>query len=147
MKEISIFDIPDEDERGVSPVIGVILMVAITVILAAVIASFVLGFGSSVSENVNAGATIEFDEQTNGGTVSVNWIDKGNADSLNVTVQNASTGDYIEHQTLDSVGSTAVFEEDAGIPQAGDNTTEVRVIVKAVSGEQTTVVQQETGTL
>ncbi|RLI82165.1 type IV pilin [Archaeoglobales archaeon] len=34
------------DEKGVSPVIGVILMVAITVILAAVIASFVFGFSS-----------------------------------------------------------------------------------------------------
>lgn len=34
------------DEKGVSPVIGVILMVAITVILAAVIASFVFGLGS-----------------------------------------------------------------------------------------------------
>lgn len=34
-----------DDDRGVSPVIGVILMVAITVILAAVIASFVLGLG------------------------------------------------------------------------------------------------------
>ena len=33
-------------ERAVSPVIGVILMVAITVILAAVIAAFVLGFGA-----------------------------------------------------------------------------------------------------
>ncbi len=36
------------DEKGVSPVIGVILMVAITVILAAVIASFVFGMGSRV---------------------------------------------------------------------------------------------------
>lgn len=35
-----------EDERGVPPVIGVILMVAITVILAAVIAAFVSGFGT-----------------------------------------------------------------------------------------------------
>ena len=35
------------DERGVSPVIGVILMVAITVILAAVIAAFVLGIGDT----------------------------------------------------------------------------------------------------
>jgi len=35
-----------KDEKGVSPVIGVILMVAITVILAAVIASFVFGLGS-----------------------------------------------------------------------------------------------------
>ena len=37
----------NDDERGVSPVIGVILMVAITVILAAVIASFVLGLGGN----------------------------------------------------------------------------------------------------
>ena len=36
------------DERGVSPVIGVILMVAITVILAAVIGSFVLGIGGDI---------------------------------------------------------------------------------------------------
>ncbi|MGI6022971.1 MAG: type IV pilin [Methanoculleus sp.] len=37
-----------ENEDAVSPVIGVILMVAITVILAAVIAAFVFGMGSSV---------------------------------------------------------------------------------------------------
>lgn len=37
------------DDRGVSPVIGVILMVAITVILAAVIGTFVLGLGNQVS--------------------------------------------------------------------------------------------------
>lgn len=39
------------DSSGVSPVIGVILMVAITVVLAAVIATFVLGLGESVSES------------------------------------------------------------------------------------------------
>lgn len=51
----------DGSERAVSPVIGVILMVAITVILAAVIGSFVLGLGDSldnqgpqVSLSVNA---------------------------------------------------------------------------------------------
>jgi|APHM01.1.fsa_nt_gi archaeal flagellin N-terminal-like domain len=51
------------DERGVSPAIGVILMVAITVILAAVIGSFVLGLGDQlnsqgpqVSIGVDAGA-------------------------------------------------------------------------------------------
>jgi flagellin-like protein len=38
-----------DDDRGVSPVIGVILMVAITVILAAVIAAFVLGLGDTNS--------------------------------------------------------------------------------------------------
>ncbi|WP_345775624.1 type IV pilin N-terminal domain-containing protein [Haloferax sp. Q22] len=34
-----------KDDTAVSPVIGVILMVAITVILAAVIGTFVLGLG------------------------------------------------------------------------------------------------------
>jgi flagellin-like protein len=38
------------DEKAVSPVIGVILMVAITVILAAVIGTFVLGLGDSVQD-------------------------------------------------------------------------------------------------
>lgn len=45
------------DEKGVSPVIGVILMVAITVILAAVIASFVFGMGSSVKRTYNVAFT------------------------------------------------------------------------------------------
>jgi flagellin-like protein len=40
----------DEAERAVSPVIGVILMVAITVILAAVIGTFVLGLGDQVQQ-------------------------------------------------------------------------------------------------
>jgi flagellin-like protein len=39
------------DEDAVSPVIGVILMVAITVILAAVIGTFVLGLGSNVQDS------------------------------------------------------------------------------------------------
>jgi len=38
------------DDNAVSPVIGVILMVAITVILAAVIASFVLGLGNQAQQ-------------------------------------------------------------------------------------------------
>lgn len=38
---------PVDGTRAVSPVIGVILMVAITVILAAVIATFVLGIGDT----------------------------------------------------------------------------------------------------
>lgn len=39
------------DDRGVSPVIGVILMVAITVILAAVIGTFVLDLGQSAGQS------------------------------------------------------------------------------------------------
>lgn len=46
--------------RAVSPVIGVILMVAITVILAAVIGTFVLGLGDQVSESAPQ-ANLQFD--------------------------------------------------------------------------------------
>jgi len=43
------------DEKGVSPVIGVILMVAITVILAAVIASFVFSISPPTAKAPNVG--------------------------------------------------------------------------------------------
>ena len=49
----------DGDERAVSPVIGVILMVAITVILAAVIGAFVIGIGED--QEVQPSASFNFD--------------------------------------------------------------------------------------
>ena len=47
------------EERAVSPVIGVILMVAITVILAAVIGAFVLGLGGETQETPQASLSFE----------------------------------------------------------------------------------------
>jgi len=46
-----------KDNEAVSPVIGVILMVAITVILAAVIAAFVFGMGGSLKKSYVVAAT------------------------------------------------------------------------------------------
>ncbi len=51
------------DERGVSPVIGVILMVAITVILAAVIGTFVLGLGDQL-QSTTPSASFGFSTET-----------------------------------------------------------------------------------
>jgi len=53
-----------DDDRGVSPVIVVILMVAITVILAAVIATFVMNMGP----NENTPANANWDWTVNDGT-------------------------------------------------------------------------------
>jgi len=50
-----------EDDDAVSPVIGVILMVAITVLLAAVIASFVLGFDPGRNSAPQASFGWEYD--------------------------------------------------------------------------------------
>jgi len=71
-----------DDEKAVSPVIGVILMVAITVILAAVIGTFVLGLGNQVQET-SPNANIAFD-YTN---------DSDGDDTLQITHE---TGDTIE---------------------------------------------------
>ena len=49
------------DERAVSPVIGVILMVAITVILAAVIGAFVLGIGGDQESTPQASISLDLD--------------------------------------------------------------------------------------
>jgi len=70
------------EDRGVSPVIGVILMVAITVILAAVIGAFVLGLGESASETAPQ-ASISFDFD-------------GDAETANVTHDG---GDTLENST------------------------------------------------
>ena len=81
------------EDRAVSPVIGVILMVAITVILAAVIGTFVLGLGQNVSATPQA--SIDFDFDTSG--TNVTDITHRGGDTLDVgdntnRVQIASTG-------------------------------------------------------
>jgi len=72
-----------DDERAVSPVIGVILMVAITVILAAVIAAFVLDLGDSVGEEAQAGVNLDVDETENG-NITVEVTSLGNADYVEI---------------------------------------------------------------
>jgi len=60
--------IQKQTQKGVSPVIGVILMVAITVIIAAVVANFVLDLGGNLSED--ADATVTFNQDANYGNSS-----------------------------------------------------------------------------
>lgn len=72
--------IGSDDERAVSPVIGVILMVAITVILAAVIAAFVLDMGQGQEEPVNAAVNVEVSNADNTTTITI--TDAGNAESF-----------------------------------------------------------------
>ncbi len=77
-----------------SPVIGVILMVAITVILAAVIGTFVLGLGEDVQETAQAGVAFDYD---GGEEVIVNVLDPGNVDSLIIR----ASGSDLENENLD----------------------------------------------
>jgi len=94
-----------DNERGVSPVIGVILMVAITVILAAVIGTFVLGLGDSISQNANAGVSVEKDASNDSATVTL--VNKGNVDSVNVTnvSDNVTLNDVGDSKTINFGGN------------------------------------------
>ncbi|WP_339103252.1 type IV pilin N-terminal domain-containing protein [Haloterrigena salinisoli] len=99
-----------EEERAVSPVIGVILMVAITVILAAVIAAFVLDMGDDLGSEAQAGAQMSFDEDD--GVMSIELTSEGNADEYELR------GDY-HYNDSSSVPSTDYIELDG----AGDTVT------------------------
>ena len=103
-----------QDDVAVSPVIGVILMVAITVILAAVIATFVLGLGDSLS-NQAPQASFSCD----GGTVTMTGGDQLDANEISVEgVGNKNTGPtfYTAGDTVaNSAGSgTKIIWEDQG---------------------------------
>ncbi len=69
------------DEKGVSPVIGVILMVAITVILAAVIASFVFGLGSKAPKSAPQ-ASLVVSKAANNGTYDYILLDHQGGESI-----------------------------------------------------------------
>jgi archaeal type IV pilus assembly protein PilA len=62
------------DEEAVSPVIGVILMVAIVVILAAIIAAFVFGMVGNVGTTKNVAVTVQQDA----GKIGVITVQGGN---------------------------------------------------------------------
>jgi len=112
-----------KNDEGVSAVIGVILMVAITVILAAVIAAFVFGMVGGVKKTYNIAATAS----RQGSTVTVTYNGgpdndqlKAAADGLIATVTNddeaAGTGtkgadaDIQGSEITTAVGSTATYD-------------------------------------
>jgi len=73
-------------EEAVSPVIGVILMVAITVILAAVIAAFVFGMAGSMTKTKVVAATVQQPDANNVIITYQGGQDAATLTSVNVTV-------------------------------------------------------------
>jgi len=79
-----------KNDEAVSPVIGVILMVAITVILAAVIAAFVFGMAGNISKTKVVAATVQ---QPDASTIAVTYQggqDAGSLQYLTVTIDDVA---------------------------------------------------------
>ncbi|WP_018258129.1 type IV pilin [Halomicrobium katesii] len=80
------------DDDAVSPVIGVILMVAITVILAAVIASFVLGLGDQTNTTPTASFSFDYDSDASSVKITHGGGDPIQADELYIRGTGGSGG-------------------------------------------------------
>ena len=81
-----------KNDEAVSPVIGVILMVAITVILAAVIAAFVFGMSGNISKTKTVAVTVQKVDSNNVSIMNNGGQDGGALTSLNVTTTPPSSG-------------------------------------------------------
>lgn len=132
------------DDRAVSPVIGVILMVAITVILAAVLGAFVLGLGDQLQETapnaqvsiteINEGANVTFAH--NGGDT----FNEDNTEEIRVTsggelVESFDITDFDDNQFR--AGDQETADEDGAVIESGDT---VRVVW--VGQERSSVIAQ-----
>ena len=105
-----------KDDDAVSPVIGVILMVAITVILAAVIASFVLGLGDQ--NNPAPTASFDFDYTDDGsgsntGDLTITHGDGDELDGANVFLRGDSLGNTNDPSGA-SIGADNTWEDITG---------------------------------
>jgi flagellin-like protein len=120
------------DDDAVSPVIGVILMVAITVILAAVIATFVLGLGDQVSETAPQ-ASFSFDYDSTAGHVNITHSGGASLEPDRVDVVVTGGGSPVN---ADWGGVSKITAGDStSVDNAGDS-TEIRVTWSSSTGEQ-----------
>jgi flagellin-like protein len=154
--DIVMFEFEPSDDRGLSPVIGVILLVGITVILVAVVGGLVTDFGSDIEVAPNAQFNADF------GTNDNITITHGSGDDINpdnvafeYTLNNGTErGPTNFNETVDSSDTIE------GLFQSGDEVTvsesgsllepddvspggEIRMIWTGESGNQREVLLEE----
>ena len=123
--------IPKED--AVSPVIGVILMVAITVILAAVIAAFVFGMASGVSKTKAVAATAR---QT-GPSIIVTW--QGGQDNPMVSGYKIQVDNSTSQKATATVSDNVVGNSTTIYNKGSDGQDHVVVVANFTDGSSQVV--------
>jgi len=144
-----------DDDDAVSPVIGVILMVAITVILAAVIASFVLGLGDQASQTTPT-ASFGFDYKSGNDHVVVSH-ESGESiahDSLtirgeNLDSDNGEVGDQENWPPGQATGSSSkVVAGDTvnvGVDDSNGDAYEIDIIYQEPGSDQSSTLASDSG--
>ncbi|WP_049987605.1 type IV pilin [Halobellus rufus] len=137
MKIIQLFN----DEKAVSPVIGVILMVAITVILAAVIGAFVLNLGQGLQQTAPQ-ASFGFDYTDTNVTITHESGDSIDAERLTTTGLAVDPVNWDGHNGLTgtvSAGTSAEFNN----TQNWQGET-VRVVWESADGSSSATLSRST---
>jgi flagellin-like protein len=133
------------EDRAVSPVIGVILMVAITVILAAVIGTFVLGLGDQVSESApQAQFTFDYSGGPSDGTVNVTHDggDSIEAADLNVSINNDANAAVASAGTNNGWSDATVAAGSSLTVNNVDEGATVRIIWTSPNSDKTATIGQ-----
>jgi flagellin-like protein len=127
------------EDRAVSPVIGVILMVAITVILAAVIGTFVLGLGDQVSESApQASFSFDFNVSDNSSvTVTHEGGETLEANNINVSGDDGGLTYTTPFSGTIAAGDSALYK---GV-QSGET---IRVVWTNPAGGSTNTIARAT---
>jgi len=116
-----------EEDRGVSPVIGVILMVAITVILAAVIGTFVLGLGDSLQQTPQAQLDAELTNYNDADDNDEVVINHNGGDPIKWSeIRIEYSGDSTTTTPSDDLtvgNSQVVVDDDSDLPTEGETIT------------------------
>ena len=95
-----------KNDEAVSPVIGVILMVAITVILAAVIAAFVFGMSGNISKTKTVAITVQKIDSQNITVMNNGGQDGGSLVSMNASTSPQMSACYLDGSTDAETGMT-----------------------------------------
>jgi hypothetical protein len=96
-------------------------MVAITVILAAVIGTFVLGLGDNVQENPTAGVNVD---QTTNESLTITVVTVGNLDSARIAAPNGNRSAFGGAEDVLQSGTRIVIDRDLEVDETLNFTVE-----------------------
>ena len=115
-----------KNEEAVSPVIGVILMVAVTVILAAIISAFVFGMAGNIQTSKDVGVTLTRNSSSFGVLTIQGGTSLSQLSEINYTVNGGAETQFSPVATSPSAGKTYGTKGVAGV---GDVPASTRVII------------------
>jgi flagellin-like protein len=108
-----------ESDTGISPIVGLILMIAVTVVLSFIVGHLIFGFSSVLDAN----STTE----------------------TGVNIENTQNGVEVTASTLDADSTVLIKDEDGNTLSTISSVGETKTITSVDDGETITVLEQSDG--